>query len=130
MKLTEKQLRQVIEDVSHLEVLLVREKKALAGPPTLKFYDIADQKQDLLKRLSVYGHNEDAVSSLGEETIEALMRCRELNHENNLLVNQRLKVLRQINTLYRQQISSNTIELYDQMGKMVHAKDKRSVTEV
>ena len=130
MSLSEQQLRQMIEDVRHLEALLVRENKGLEGPPAEGFFDIVNKKQDLLLRLSSYGLDETSVSVLGKETVEALGRCRELNRENNLLVNQKLKVLRQINTLYRQQINSNTVALYDQMGKIVHGNNNRSVTEI
>ena len=130
MSLSEQQIRQMVEDVRQLEDLLVRENKGLAIPPTDGFYDIVNKKQDLLLRLSSYGLNEESVSVLGKKTVEALGRCRELNRENNLLVNQKLKVLRQINTLYRQQINSNTVALYDQMGKMVHGNNNRSVIEI
>lgn len=123
-------LLKMIHDVSLLEALLEREKKVLAGPPTSKLHDIGRQKQDLLSRLSAYGLNEDSLDSLGVETREVLERCRELNRENNLLVNQKLKVLRQVNTLYRQQTNNNTVALYDQMGKMVLGRNRRSVTEI
>ena len=130
MNLSEAQLQQMIDDVSLLEALLEREKKVLAGPPSSKLHDIGKQKQDLLERLSAYGLSEGSLSSLGGDTREVLERCRQLNHENNLLVNQKLKVLRQVNTLYRQQVNNNTVALYDQMGKMVHGKNRRSVNEI
>ena len=130
MNLSEKQLRQVADDVNVLEELLEREKLALSNPPTDKFYEIASQKQDLLNRLAAYGLDGSTVSVLGADTLEALRRCRDLNHENNLLVNQKLKVIRQINTIYRQQISNHTVALYDQLGKMVHGGNHRFVTEI
>lgn len=130
MNLSEAQLQKLTHDVELLEVLLEREKEALSNPSGELDYDISGQKQDLLNSLATCGLNEYSVADLGVETVRALWRCRDLNHENNLLVNQKLKVLRQINAIYRQHLGHNPVTLYDQLGRMVHGATHRTVTEV
>ncbi len=126
--ITERQ--DVIDDIENLENLLARENRALAGTFTIHLSEIVVQKQAVIEKIAAHVLTPDALSALGEETLAALGRCKKLNEENNLLVNQRLKVVRQANSIVGSHTNQGSVELYDQMGKIVMGSKNTTMIEV
>jgi len=67
---------------------------------------------------------------LSELVIDGLKRCQVLNEENNTLINQRLKVVREANFIFKTEAGQASISLYDGLGRMVERSSRKSLTEV
>lgn len=115
--------------ITELEQILDRESRALTGPPTAKLADIALEKERILGSLGAINVQEDTVSRLDQQVLARLKRCRQLNEDNNLLLKQRLKVIRDVNQIVRDQTGRKSVELYDGGGNLVQPASGKALSE-
>ena len=116
--------------IEELENLLTRENNALSGPPTERLSEIARQKEHVIAQLSDLTQHAAIAGDLNAEMVASLQRCHTLNEENNILVNQRLKIVRDANALFRSQAGNLSVTLYDQVGRMVQTTSSNTLSEV
>lgn len=115
--------------LANLEEILDAEQRALNGPPSVKLTDIAEEKERILAELTEMAPQTDEKSTFDDNIIARLKRCQEINENNNLLVNQRLKVMRDASQIVRQQSSYQSVALYDGGGRLVQATGSKSLSE-
>jgi flagellar biosynthesis/type III secretory pathway chaperone len=115
------------EKLSELEALLDRENRALSGPDNTVLVEIADKKERILQSLSTDINGGAAQRDDHIATRLELCRCR--NSENNQLLNQRLRVIRDVNQIIRQQTGHHGVALYDGYGNLERSVNSKSLSE-
>ncbi len=99
------------------------------SPATSRLVDIAMEKSRLLNELSQSREHPDVLAGFDNDMVARIEQCRQHNEDNNLLVKQRLKVLRNTARLLRNQNGQQGVELYDGDGLLVHSLNGKLLSE-
>lgn len=117
-------LNELLTDSKELEQILQRERNVLLGPHTTNAGEIAVIKNELID--SIEQRMNRYLQSSGGEVINVaevsrlttiLNRCKEINTDNNALVNQRINVVRQSISIIQSATNSDNLQLYTDQGK-------------
>lgn len=129
-------LIELMTDSQELEQILLRERNVLLGPHTTSAGEIAVIKNKLIDSIEL--RMADYLKSSGGEILNVtevsqlttiLTRCKELNSDNNALVNQRLNTVRQSISVIRNATNSDNLQLYTEQGKPSPSSMSRALAD-
>ncbi len=133
----QKTITEMMADTHKLEVLLLRERDVLLGPHTENAANLATEKERVIERIQTMLtelnnklSEEDKLNPAVTGLTELLIQCKSINSENNALVNQRLKIVRQSLAVVRTAVDNNSVELYSDQGTPMRSAAQRNLTSV